>query len=76
MKTGHGDIAVAVAPLNVASHELVDPPHETPEQWNTAAWIRQAAYPGVHSTGTTYIYGHACLHRECAFNNLKYARQG
>ena len=76
VKTGHGDIAVPVAPLNVASHELVDPPHETSEQWNTAAWIRQAAYPRVHSTGTTYIYGHACRHRECAFNDLKYAGQG
>ena len=76
MKTGDGDIAVPVAPLNVKSHELVDPPHETSKQWNTAAWIRQAAYPSVHSTGTTYIYGHACRHRECAFNDLKYAGQG
>lgn len=76
VKTSAGDVSVPVAPLSVASNELVDPPHETSEQWNTAAWIQQAAYPSVDSTGTTYIYGHACRHFECAFNDLKFANAG
>ena len=60
--------------MSVASHQLVDPPHDTPQQWNTAAWIVQAAYPAVRSTGTTYIYGHACHHHICPFTNLNQAK--
>ena len=76
VKTSRGEISAPVAPLSVASHQLVDPPHETAKQWNTAAWIVQAAYPTVPSTGTTYVYGHACRHRDCAFNDLKDAQRG
>lgn len=55
---------------------MVDPPHETAEQWITAAWIVQAAYPRAPSTGTTYVYGHACRHILCAFTDLKLAKRG
>ncbi len=74
VKTDAGDLPAQVAPMNVASHQLVDPPHDTPQQWNTAAWIVQAAYPAVRSTGTTYIYGHACHHHICPFTDLKQAK--
>ena len=76
VKTDGGDLSAPVAPLSVQSHELVDPPHATDQQWNTAAWIVQAAYPAVPSRGTTYVYGHACRHRACAFTNLKQAKPG
>ncbi len=76
IKTGTGELPARVAPLSVASHQLVDPPHNTAQQWNTAAWIEQAAYPSAPSTGTTYIYGHACHHHICPFTNLHQARIG
>ncbi len=76
VKTDTGDLPARVAPLSVASHQLVDPPHNTAQQWDTAAWIVQAAYPAAESTGTTYIYGHACHHHICPFTNLKQAAGG
>ena len=36
----------------------------------------QAAYPADTSTGTTYIYGHACHHHTCSFTNLYRAAVG
>ena len=71
--TRSGDLRARVAPISVASRQLVDPPHHTPRQWNTAAWVVQAAYPAVPSTGTTYVYGHACHHHTCPFTDLKNA---
>jgi LPXTG-site transpeptidase (sortase) family protein len=76
VKTDAGNLPAQVAPMSVASRQLVDPPHDTPQQWDTAAWIVQAAYPAVHSTGTTYIYGHACHHHICPFTDLKQAKLG
>jgi LPXTG-site transpeptidase (sortase) family protein len=38
--------------------------------------VVQAAYPAAPSTGTTYIYGHACHHHVCPFTNLKNAAVG
>ncbi len=76
VKTGAGDLPAQVAPLSVKSHQLVDPPHETAAEWNTAAWIVQAAYPTVSSTGTTYVYGHACRDIECPFTHLEQTAPG
>ena len=78
VKTGHGDIAVPIAPLNVASHELVDPPLR---DWRSSGTPRPGSgrrpIQSVHRTATTYVYG-ICrdLYRECAFNDLRYAHQG
>jgi sortase (surface protein transpeptidase) len=74
--TAGGTIDVPVAPLSVASHQPVDPPHDTALQWNTAAWIVQSANPARPSAGTAYIYGHACQDIGCAFNDLVDARVG
>lgn len=76
VRTAAGAIDTAVAPLSVASHQPVDPPHNTALQWDTAAWIVQAAYPARPSRGTTYIYGHACHHHVCPFTNLRDTRIG
>jgi len=71
-----GVITTNVAPISVSSNEPVDPPHETAEQWNTAAWIEQSTYPSTPAKGTTYVYGHACHHHVCSFTNLKDAQVG
>ena len=71
-----GVITTNVAPISVSSNEPVDPPHETAEQWNTAAWIEQSTYPSTPANGTTYVYGHACHHHVCPFTNLKDAQLG
>jgi LPXTG-site transpeptidase (sortase) family protein len=76
VKTNQGDLPAAVAPLSVASHQPVDPPHASAKQWDTAAWIVQSAYPASPSSGTTYVYGHACHYHVCPFTNLKQARVG
>ncbi len=54
----------------------IDPPHATAQEWQTAAWITQSAYPSAPSTGTTYIYGHACHYHVCSFTSLYNARVG
>jgi hypothetical protein len=69
-------IDVGVAPFNVGSYQLVDPPHNTARQWDTAAWIAQSTFPTRPSRGTAYIYGHACQYIVCSFNNLKDTRVG
>jgi hypothetical protein len=69
-------IDVGVAPFSVGSYQLVDPPHSTAREWNTAAWIVQSTYPTQPSRGTSYIYGHACQYIVCSFNNLKNAQVG
>jgi LPXTG-site transpeptidase (sortase) family protein len=71
-----GTITTDVAPISVSSSEPVDPPHQTAEQWNTAAWVEQSTYPSAPSKGTTYVYGHACHYHVCSFTNLKDADVG
>lgn len=71
-----GKIHARVGSISVASHESVDPPHVTAEQWNTAVWVEQSAYPSAQSEGTSYVYGHACHHHTCPFTNLYKARVG
>jgi hypothetical protein len=74
--TAAATINVPVAPFTVASHQIVDPPHDTMRQWNTAAWIAQSTYPAEPGRGTAYIYGHACQYIVCSFNDLIDARVG
>ncbi len=74
--TARGAIPARVARMSVASNEPVDPPHATPEQWDTAVWVVQSAYPSAASGGTTYVYGHACHYHLCPFTNLKNAAVG
>ncbi len=71
-----GTITTNVAPISVSSNEPVDPPHQTAEQWNTAAWVQQSTHPSTPDKGTTYVYGHACHYHVCPFTNLKDARAG
>ena len=74
--TSSGPIFANVVPISVASNQPVDPPHTTAAEWSTAVWVRQSAYPSAQSTGTSYIYGHACHYHQCAFTQLKDARIG
>lgn len=69
-------IDVGVAPFSAASYQAVDPPHNTAQQWDTAAWIVQSTYPARPARGTAYIYGHACWDIVCSFNDLKDTRVG
>ena len=76
VSTSSGPISANVSPISVASNEPVDPPHSTAAEWNTAVWVKQSAYPSAQSTGTSYIYGHACHYHQCPFTQLKDARIG
>jgi len=76
IRTKEGDLTANVAPISVGSNEVVDPPHSTAQEWNTAVWVRQSAYPSASSAGTSYVYGHACHYHVCPFTNLKEARVG
>lgn len=76
VRTRAGDIPANVAPISVRSNQPVDPPHSTAQEWNTAVWVRQSAYPSAPSEGTSYVYGHACHYHVCPFTNLKQARVG
>jgi LPXTG-site transpeptidase (sortase) family protein len=49
----------------------IDPP-----SLSRAVWMTQSAPPAAPSTGTTAIYGHACIGLACAFNNAFRARLG
>jgi LPXTG-site transpeptidase (sortase) family protein len=78
---GHGVISVPVAPMPATVHpdghaDPIDPPHATAQEWLTAVWITQSAYPDRPSTGTSYVYGHACHHHACAFTALRNVRSG
>jgi LPXTG-site transpeptidase (sortase) family protein len=71
-----GAISATVGSMAVASNQSVDPPHDTAQQWNTPVWIKQSTYPAAPSTGTSYVYGHACHHHVCPFTRLKDAQVG
>jgi sortase family protein len=51
----------------------VDPP-----RWRQAVWVRYRPLvrPTDPARGTSYVYGHACHHHDCAFTALKDARRG
>ncbi len=74
--TGRGDLPARVVGMDVASGEPVDPPHGTAAEWNTAVFVRAAAYPAAPSTGTTYVYGHACRWHTCPFTELRRVKVG
>jgi LPXTG-site transpeptidase (sortase) family protein len=79
--TDDGTISAPIAPLPAVMHsdgtaEPVDPPHDTDQQWRTVAWITQSAFPSAPSTGTSFIYGHACHYHICAFTTLNDAGVG
>ncbi|HEX8094260.1 sortase domain-bontaining protein [Jatrophihabitans sp.] len=81
VNTHQGAISAPVAPLVASVHadghaDPIDPPHATAREWLTAVWIAQSAYPDRPSTGTSYVYGHACHHHACAFTGLRNVRSG
>lgn len=82
VRTSGGDIEAPIAPLSVdlgsdGTAAPIDPPHDTAQQWRTAAWIEQSAYPTAAVTGgASYIYGHACHHHVCSFTRLRDATTG
>jgi hypothetical protein len=76
IRTKEGDLTANVVPISVRSNELVDPPHSTAQEWNTAVWVRQSAYPSASSEGTSYVYGHACHYHICPFTNLNETQVG
>lgn len=81
VRTTQGEIQTAVAALRATlrsdgTAEPIDPPHDNAQQWNTAAWIEQSAYPAAPAHGPSYIYGHACHYHICSFSRLRDAVVG
>lgn len=82
VRTSAGNIEAPIAALSVeletdGTAAPIDPPHDTAQQWRTAAWIEQSAYPTAAATGgPSYIYGHACHHHVCSFTHLRNATTG
>lgn len=81
VRTTQGMIQTAVAPLRATLRSdgtatPIDPPHNNAQQWNTAAWIEQSAYPAAPAHGPSYIYGHACHYHICSFTRLRDAIVG
>lgn len=75
VSTSRGDIEAPVAPLSATVHpdgtaEPIDPPHHTAQDWSTAAWIEQSAYPAASARAVSYVYGHACHYHVCSFTRL------
>lgn len=62
-----------VSAINVASHALVVPPVPArSEDWrNTSVWVDASAFPAAPSSGTSYVYGHACTAKLCPFTALR-----
>ena len=76
-----GTISAPIAPLSADMHsdgtaEPIDPPHNTAEEWRTVAWVTQSAFPNAPSTGTSFLYGHACHYHICSFTTLSNAGIG
>lgn len=69
-------IGVSAAVRGVTStHEqgswLIIPPMQTNADLRRVYWWNEHAAPADPSTGTVYLYGHACTHYAlCAFNHL------
>lgn len=72
--------ALAPAPvgaMDAQSNQLTVPPEPAGQDWSrTTVRIRQAAYPAYPSTGTTYVYGHACHHHICPFTAIQHLPGG
>jgi hypothetical protein len=49
-----------------------------PPRWRQAVWVRYRPLvrPTNPAHGTSYVYGHACHHHECAFTALAKAQRG
>lgn len=54
---------------------VMDPPEATWEDLQKVYWWKQHVLPGP-ATGTAYVYGHACISTQCAFNNLHLVKVG
>lgn len=54
----------------------IKPPESTMGDLEQTYWWSEHAAPGAPSTGTTYIYGHACTRVSCAFNDLHRLHRG
>lgn len=61
-----------VSSIDVPSHALVVPPVPASDDWtDTSVWVTASAYPVSPPTGTSYVYGHACLDHICPFTALR-----
>jgi hypothetical protein len=63
---------VKVGVMDVPSYVTVTPPEPAGHNWcDTSVRIKASAYPSSPSTGTTYVYGHACAHHPCPFTDIR-----
>jgi hypothetical protein len=79
--TAGGDLVAPVAPFTATirrdgTAEPIDPPRGSDQEWLTAAWITQSAWPASPAQGRSYLYGHACRHHDCSFTRLADAGVG
>lgn len=71
------DTAVgSVVSQHVSGTWMIKPPESTTSDLERAYWWSEHAAPGAPSTGTTYIYGHACTRANCAFDDLHLLHRG
>lgn len=62
----------AVGVLDVPSNTEVVPPEPSGHNWSgTSIRVKASAYPSYPSSGTTYVYGHACQHHICPFSAIQ-----
>lgn len=63
---------VQIGVMDVPSYAMVTPPEPAGHNWcDTSVRIKASAYPSSPSTGTTYVYGHACAHHVCPFTDIR-----
>jgi hypothetical protein len=63
---------VKIGVMDVPSYVTVTPPEPEGQDWcDTSVRIQASAYPSSPSTGTTYVYGHACAHHICPFTDVR-----
>lgn len=74
----HKSVSVAkqVGVVEPGPDGVIRPSEATWAVLDVAAWWDQQAAPGNPSTGTSYIYGHACQTAPCAFNELHWLQPG
>lgn len=68
-----------VGVVNVPSNTMVQPSDGKGNNWlNTSVRPAASAYPSYPSTGTTYVYGHACWYTAlvCPFTKVKHLANG
>jgi len=62
---------------DVPSHTTYTPPELPGTDWSTTSrWPQASAFPAAPSSGTAFVFGHACVHHTCPFTNVQLRPDG